>query len=142
MALLLPAALDGAIRAHAEEGYPEEVCGFLVGRTKGPDRVVEETLPAENRREGSRATRYLIDPLDLLRADDHALAKDLELLGFYHSHPEHPARPSAFDTEHALPVYAYLIVSVRGGRAAEGGCFVLATERGKFLEEGLRIVRG
>ena len=108
----IPRALVEAIRAHGTETYPHECCGFLVGRSG----EVLELARASNAREDSPENRYLIPPVEFVRVQKDADARGLDIVGFYHSHPDHPARPSAFDREHAWPGYAYLIVSVAKGQ--------------------------
>ena len=107
----IPRELVGAIRAHGKETYPHECCGFLVGRAG----EVVELARASNAREDSPKNRYLIPPVEFVRVQREADARGLDIVGFYHSHPDHPARPSAFDREHAWPGYAYLIVAVAKG---------------------------
>jgi proteasome lid subunit RPN8/RPN11 len=125
---------------HLRGAYPEEGCGVLLGREMGEVRVVEQVLPFENQRSDSRENRYLIAPEQFLLADREARARGLEVLGFFHSHPDHPARPSAFDLEHAWPYYSYVIVSVEGGRVTEAQSFRLAEDRSRFELETLELL--
>ena len=113
--LKLSAALAEAIRAHGKETYPHECCGFLLG-APGEAR---EIARASNAREDTPQNRYLIPPIEFVRVQRDADARGLDVIGFYHSHPDHPARPSAFDREHAWPGYAYLIAAVEGGLPGE-----------------------
>lgn len=124
------------VRIHAEAGYPDEVCGFLLGSMDVPSRefTVRETRAAVNRR-GSRASRrYRIDPEEYRTAEREAERRGLELIGTYHSHPDAPARPSEYDREHAWPNSAYVIVSVQAGRAGELRAWLLAEDRSQFSE--------
>jgi proteasome lid subunit RPN8/RPN11 len=114
-ALRVPAALAEAIRAHGKETYPHECCGFLLG---APGEV-REIARASNAREDSPKNRYLIPPIEFVRVQRDADQRGLDVIGFYHSHPDHPARPSAFDRENAWPGYAYLIAAVDGGLPGE-----------------------
>lgn len=142
MIRLAAGALE-AIRAHARAAYPEECCGALLGRALdagGAAREVVRAAVAENARREDRARRYLIGPEDVLRLEAEAARAGLEVVGFYHSHPDHPAEPSAFDREHAWPWYAYLIVSVRAGVPGEARAWRLASDRGAFEPEELVIV--
>lgn len=128
------------IRGHAEETYPEECCGLLVGRIEdgGRTRVVEDVVRAANTfREDERRRRMLITPLEYARAERLHAARGLGVVGNYHSHPEHPAAPSQFDLEHLAPwpTMSYVIVSVRAGRAAELRSWELAEDRSRFDEE-------
>src|SRR6266545_5542441 len=114
--LTINAAVDRAIRAHGQETYPHECCGALVGR----DDQVTAVVPLPNTTEEGPRRRFLVRPSDYRLAEQKAGELDGELLGFYHSHPDHPARPSQYDLDHAWPTFAYVIVSVVGEGAARG----------------------
>lgn len=133
MSLLLPSALADAIRAHGAEDYPYECCGFLVG-TAGPETVVQ-IIRARNTRSDSPRNRFEIDPLELVKADRAARGAGLSVIGFYHSHPDAPARPSEYDREHAWPGYCYIIVSVQKGQPAEMKNWRLREDRSGFDED-------
>jgi proteasome lid subunit RPN8/RPN11 len=133
--LLVPAGDLETIRRHAEAAYPEECCGFLLGRAGGGATFVERVAAADNERQDSRRNRFLIHPEAVLAAHKEARAAGLDVVGYYHSHPDHPAQPSEFDREHAWPGLSYLIVSVRDGRMAEGRSWRLADDRERFAEE-------
>ncbi|GIW70679.1 MAG: hypothetical protein KatS3mg102_0221 [Planctomycetota bacterium] len=122
-----------AIIEHAEEGYPAEVCGLLLGRQAEQGCTVECALRARNLEPARARERYELDPRDYLRADEQARAQGLEIVGVYHSHPDHPARPSATDRERAWEGWRYLIVAVAAGRAQQVRAWRLAGE--EFLEE-------
>jgi len=141
MTLFLPADLAEAIRRHLERAYPEEAAGLLLGTADGADkRRVVRALPVDNRWEGSdRVRRYTIDPRDLMRAEDEANRDGLTVIGIFHSHPDHPPRPSTFDLEQGLPFYTYLITRVDGGSAVETRAWRLADDRLRFDEESLVI---
>ncbi|MGQ0537121.1 MAG: Mov34/MPN/PAD-1 family protein [Methanobacteriota archaeon] len=133
MQLLLPSDLLERIRHHAVETYPHECCGFLLGTMTKEAWAVAATGRAANAREDSPENRYLIRPEEFLAAETEAEARGLAVVGFYHSHPGAPARPSEFDRAHAWPGYAYLIVSVTHGAAREANAFVLADDRKSFF---------
>jgi len=126
-----------AIREHGEAAYPEECCGVLLGSVSGEERRVLEAAPLPNTRREERGRRFLIAPRDYRAAEREAEARGLLLLGFYHSHPDHPARPSQYDLEHALPWHSYVIVAVAGGRAADASSWVLSPDRSCFEPEPL-----
>lgn len=133
--------LIAAIRAHAERDYPHECCGALLGRA-GAAQAPSSTKwvlalePVDNRRGAEAAARRFLITADDYRAIERvARAKAIEVLGFYHSHPDHPASPSEYDREHALPSFSYLIVSVYGGRADELTSWTLDDDRGAFSSE-------
>lgn len=142
----LPKTLFTEIERHAREAYPEECVGALIGSvTAGSDgktRTVERLFPIDNRSAANRERRYLVSPRDYLAAERAADAAGKTLLGFYHSHPEHPARPSATDLELAQPNFVYIIVSIsRTGsaapRAVAAGAFLLEPERTGFVADEL-----
>jgi proteasome lid subunit RPN8/RPN11 len=124
-----------AIGRHGEATFPEECCGFLIGHSGAETTVVERLLPVDNARQDSRHNRYVIEPETVLAAHKEARAAGADVVGYYHSHPDHPSRPSDFDREHAWPGLSYLIVSVLGGRAADARSWRLADERDRFDEE-------
>lgn len=127
-----------AIHRHAAATYPEECCGILIGRHReDPDdgAFVERILSAQNAREDRRGDRFLIEPSTVLAAHKEARAADLDVVGYYHSHPDHPARPSEFDREHAWPGVSYVIVAVDGGSVGDTRSWRLASDRLQFEEE-------
>lgn len=101
-----------AIRAHALAAYPEECCGVLIGAAEAGDLCVRECVPGQNLATSNRAVRYSLDPRAFIHADHQARQSGLEVIGFYHSHPDHPALPSSTDSELAWEEYFYLIVPV------------------------------
>jgi proteasome lid subunit RPN8/RPN11 len=139
MTLRLPGALADEIRGHGEAVYPAECCGVLVGRTEAGAKEVLRLSPAVNRRTDD-PHRYLIAPDDLRRLEAEVRAAGLEIVGYYHSHPDHPAVPSAFDAEHAWPWYSYLIVQIDRGRGAGMASWVLDDERPLMHPESLDVL--
>ena len=133
MALLLNAQVDAAIRAHGAETYPNECCGALIGR----DGVVTETLALPNTTEEGPRRRFMVRPQDYREAERRAGELGGELLGFYHSHPDHPARPSQYDLDHAWPFFSYVIVSVREGVSGDMTSWRLREDRSAFDQEDL-----
>lgn len=125
------------IDRHASMSYPEECCGVLIGRSSGDTTFVERVLSVGNERQDSRHNRFLISPETVLAAHKEARNLGLDIVGYYHSHPDHPARPSEFDREHAWPGLSYLIVSVQGGKVAEARSWRLADERDRYEEEAV-----
>jgi proteasome lid subunit RPN8/RPN11 len=138
MSLRLPESLAEEIRRHGETAYPAECCGALVGRIEGDAKEVVRLAPAVNRRTED-PHRYLIAPDDLRRLEAEARAAGLEIVGYFHSHPDHPAAPSAFDADHAWPWYSYVIVRIDRGRGAELTSWVLADDRPQLLSESLDV---
>jgi proteasome lid subunit RPN8/RPN11 len=127
------------IGRHGVRTYPEECCGGLLGsRNNGAVRVLRAE-PVPNRQREQRERRYAIEPGDYLRLERVAAEEGLSLVGIYHSHPDHPAVPSEFDREHALPYFHYLIVAVEAGRAGEVACWVLSEDRGTFARAPHRL---
>jgi len=133
--LLLSNALEQSIRAHGARDYPHECCGALLGAETSAGREVRALFPLVNRREDSPRNRFSITPEDFRAAERAASQQNLELVGWYHSHPDHPARPSEFDREHAWPWYSHVIVSVAAGEPRELTCWRLADDRARFEPE-------
>ncbi len=140
MSIQLNSEQLAAIAAHGEDAYPYEGCGLLLGRQVNGSKIVQEILPVENAREATaQHNRYLIPPEAVMRGEQLAAEKGLDVIGFFHSHPDHPARPSQFDREHAWPWYAYLITSVLKGRAIKTAAWTLADDRTEFNSEEMEI---
>jgi proteasome lid subunit RPN8/RPN11 len=131
--ILISPAVDDAIRRHGEETYPHECCGALVGQAGS----VMATVPLPNTTEEGPRRRFLVRPSDYRMAESRAAELSGELLGFYHSHPDHPARPSQYDLDHAWPTFAYIIVAVAAGRAGDMTVWWLKDDRSSFEEGGL-----
>ena len=138
--LRLSKQLLDQIHAHGEQAYPEEGAGFMLG-ADSEDRSVVKILPLSNSREdAARRNRYLFTPEDYLKAELEAERLGLSLVGVFHSHPDHPNRPSEFDREWAQPFFSYLITSVRSGNALETRSWRLAEDRSEFQEEKIKLV--
>ena len=125
------------IAAHGERDYPYECCGLLLGHfAKGGGKICAEIFPISNAREESaKRNRFLIRPEELMRGEKEAAAKSLEVIGFYHSHPDDRATPSQYDLEHAWPVYSYIVVAVGSGRAGDLRSWEMEVDRSRFNEE-------
>jgi proteasome lid subunit RPN8/RPN11 len=142
-----------AIERHAEETYPHECVGLLIGRLDGEQKSVEEIFAAQNtwsadvgltdaEHEHSLRDRFYLDPRDYLRADRAARASGLDIVGCYHSHPDHPAQPSERDRVGAQGIgggsgFSFLIQSVRAGKTAELTAWLLAEGGDRFIAEEL-----
>lgn len=153
MALKLESEHLKRIRLHGEQDYPNECCGMLLGRGVGDTKSVSEIVPLHNLRtepekaqailpldapgKESERNRFLIDPREQLRVEKSARERGLDVLGYYHSHPDHPARPSFYDRDHAWPWYSYVIVSVARGEAKEVASWVLSEDRSRFEAEAI-----
>jgi len=128
------------IREHGVRDYPYECCGLLLGRFRAEGKVVTEAYPISNAREESaKRNRFLIEPKELMRGEQYARSRDLEVVGFYHSHPDSPAVPSQYDLEHAWPTYSYIIVSTRADQAGDLFSWEQEPDRSRFNQEELRI---
>ena len=155
MALRLNEHQLDSIRQHGARDYPSECCGVLLGKVEGDAKHVAEVVALKNlRHDPSRAqellpvddpgreterNRFLIDPLDQLRVEKDARARGLDVLGYYHSHPDHPARPSNYDRDHAWPWYSYVIISVERGVPKDLTSWVLAEDRSAFHAEPVEM---
>ena len=123
------------IHEHAKESYPEECAGALIGMDTGEIKIVVDVWPTENTHEGERERRFLIEPLQIKKFEEQAQERDIDLLGFYHSHPDYPAEPSEYDREHAWPYYSYVIASVGKDGVKEMRSWVLKDDRSGYDEE-------
>ena len=133
--LLLNAKIEQDIRDHGAKDYPHECCGAMLGAQTEAGREVTALFPLINRRDDSPRNRFSVDAADFRAAERAAAERGLELIGWYHSHPDHPAQPSEFDREHAWPWYSYVIVSVAAGQPREMTSWRLADDRSHFLPE-------
>jgi len=140
MNLNLPKELLTQIYAHGEAAYPDEGAGFLLGTDNGEQRHIAQIFTTENAREDeARHNRYLVTPEDYLKAEITADRLGLSLIGVFHSHPDHPNRPSEFDREWAQPFFSYIITSINSGKAIESRSWRLVEDRSKFEEESITI---
>lgn len=127
------------IREHGVRDYPYECCGLLLGRFRENGKVVTETYPISNAREESaKRNRFLITAEELMRGERYAREHDLDVVGFYHSHPDSPAVPSNYDLEHAWPTYSYIIVSTSADRATDLFSWEQEPDRSRFNEEEIQ----
>ena len=132
--LTVTGGVDEAIRAHGRAAYPHECCGALLGR----DNRVSDIVALPNTTEEGPRRRFLVRPSDYREAERRASELGAELLGFYHSHPDHPARPSQYDLDHAWPTFAYIIVAVGAASAGDLTVWYLKDDRSSFEEGSLQ----
>ena len=135
MAITLTPEVDAAIRAHGRETFPHECCGAMLGK----DGRVHEAWKLPNTTEEGPRRRFLVRPDDYRHAETRGRETGLELLGFYHSHPDHPARPSQYDLDHAWPFFSYVIVSVMAGEDKLLTSWRLKDDRSAFDEEAVEV---
>jgi len=128
------------IHAHGIQTYPHECCGALLGSDGDGKREVVELLPLANRRDDSPRNRFEVTADDVRLAEKAAQEKQLELIGWYHSHPDAPARPSEYDRDHAWPWYSYIIVSVEQGGARNTTSWRLNDDRSGYDAEEIETV--
>jgi proteasome lid subunit RPN8/RPN11 len=133
--LVLDNEIVRGIRAYGARDYPNETCGAMLGLESGESREVRALFPLVNRRDDSPRNRFSITADDFRAAERAAKEQGLELMGWYHSHPDHPAKPSEFDREHAWPWYSYVIVSVAQGQPQDMTSWQLSDDRSHFLPE-------
>lgn len=130
------------IRQHGESDYPFECCGLLLGTFNADRKKVVETFPISNaREEEAKRNRFLIRPEELMKGEKYARSRKLDVVGFYHSHPDDRAVPSQYDLEHGWPTYSYIVLAVEKGRAAELRSWVMEADRERFNEEEVFEVR-
>src|SRR5437870_10142701 len=122
------------IRELAAAAYPDEGCGVMVGRMQGAFVAISRVTSAGNRNVERARDRYDMDPDDIVRADREARADGLDIVGFWHSHPDHPAWPSQFDTDRAWVDYVYIVTATTGAGAADVNAFTLRDEGGPFVQ--------
>jgi proteasome lid subunit RPN8/RPN11 len=132
--LTITSGVDAAIRIHGQQTYPHECCGALVGR----DGVVTAIVALPNTTDEGPRRRFMVRPSDYQLAERRATELGGELLRFYHSHPDHPARPSQYDLDHAWPTFAYIIVAVAEGTATDMTVWHLQEDRSRFEEGSLK----
>ena len=129
--------LAGKIRAHGVETYPHECCGAILGRETNGAREVLGLMPLANRRDDSPRNRFEVTSDDVRLAEKTARGQHLELIGWYHSHPDAPARPSEYDRDHAWPWYSYIIVSVQSGQPRDMNSWRLRDDRSAYDSEAI-----
>ena len=136
--LVIPPDFARQIEREGSAAYPNECCGFLFGRDVGGRRVVERVERVTNSYEaGEQYHRFSIDPRDLMRAEKTAAAERRAVIGFYHSHPDHPARPSETDRAAAWPFYSYVIVSIAKREPIDMTSWLLDESSGTFVRQDL-----
>ena len=130
------------IAAHGERDYPHECCGLLLGTfAAGSLKTIAEIYPISNaREEEAKRNRFLITPEEFMEGEQYAEKCGLDVVGFYHSHPDHPAVPSAYDLEHAWPLYSYIVVAISTGVAGDLRSWEMEPDRSKFTEEEILVL--
>lgn len=142
--LAISTELAEGIRRHGAETFPHECCGALLGRDISNEfgqeqREVSALFPLINRRDDSPRNRFAVTAEDVRDAEKAGRQQNLDVVGWYHSHPDHPARPSQFDRDHAWPWYSYIIVSVMAGLPAEMTSWRLNDDRQDYSPEAIQI---
>ena len=135
----IPATLIETIKSEAEETYPEECCGILIGTANGTGMKIARLFVTQNVHSDNKARRFMISPEDFKSAEKTAREENAEIIGFYHSHPDHPAVPSDHDMEYAWPWYLYLIVSVEDGNSSSIKGWQLRDDREDYDEVTISI---
>jgi proteasome lid subunit RPN8/RPN11 len=140
--LVLAEEIARGIREHGAKGYPHEACGAILGLDGDAAREARALFPLINRRDDSPRNRFSVDADDVRSAERAATEQGLELIGWYHSHPDHPAKPSEYDRDHAWPWYSYVIVSVAAGQPGDMTSWRLADDRSHFRAEAIANAGG
>jgi len=134
--ITIPASLLRRVYDHTEASYPHECCGLMIGAI-GENKEVHAFRTCKNLNTERAHDRYDMDPLDMLRVEREFENSPWDIIGIYHSHPDHPSRPSQTDTDRAWPAYSYVIISVQKGTVATAQSWVLNEGERKFYEEPL-----
>ncbi len=141
MTIVLTSLLLSTIQEHGEHCYPEEAAGVIIGITARESRIATDIVPINNASDSSeRHHRYLIAPREMLAAEMKAEELNREIIGIFHSHPDHPAEPSEVDKQWALPWYSYIITAVEDGKGTISRAWLLAEDRTLFHEEEITIL--
>jgi proteasome lid subunit RPN8/RPN11 len=142
MSLVLTSDQSAQIQREGTAAYPNECCGGILGRDSQNRRIVERLEPLKNSFDTQeRYHRFSVDPRELMQLEKRAADAGLAVLGFYHSHPDHPARPSEYDRQRAWPYYSYVIVAVAGGRPGEMTSWQLDEATEQFKSEEIEILK-
>ena len=139
MKVVVPGAILDRMKRHGEETYPHECCGFMLGSADEGVQRITEIRSQENERTDSKENRFVISPEQFRAAEKYARKTGLMIVGISHSHPDSPARPSEYDRDHAWPWFSYIILSVKGGKAAEANAWQLRDDRSGFEPMVLEI---
>lgn len=141
MTLFMSPATFQQLQHQGEAAYPEEGAGLILGLDTGDKKLVTKLVMLDNSREdGTRHNRYLLSPEDYLQGETEAARLGVEVLGVFHSHPDHPNAPSEFDRENALPAFTYIITSINAGKASGSRSWHLREDRSSFDEEPIEIL--
>ena len=125
--------------AHAEAVFPNECCGAMLGANDGETKNVTVALPLDNVHQGPQATRYELRPEDLLKAEKEARSRGMDLIGIFHSHPDHEAYFSTTDLKNSCPWYSFVVLSVKAGRYDHAKSFLPNMEQTEAPEEALEL---
>lgn len=136
--LMIAPPLLHQIESAAVKAYPNECCGILIGRDDpGVRRILTIEAVANAAYGPEQGTRFAIHPRDIMYAESSAAASGAAVIGFFHSHPDHPARPSEIDRANAWPFYSYVIVSVQRGEAVDLTSWVWDAETKIFTRQDI-----
>ena len=135
----LQESIKQEIDQHGVETYPHECCGFLFGTESDEKREITSILKASNHHEGNHRRRFRIDPKEYMKAESFAEKNNMDFLGIYHSHPDHPSLPSEHDRKQAMPFFSYIIVSIKNGNSDTVQSWRLNSEF-QFEEEKIKTI--
>ncbi len=126
---------------HVVTGFPNEVCGFFFGTESSTERHITSVRKVDNAKDGDKKRRFEISPFDYMKAEAFALKEGVQLLGVYHSHPQHPAIASEHDLKQAVPFFSYVIYSVIDGKIDDIKSWQLDENNSQFIEEQVEIIQ-
>ena len=139
MAIYLSKKIINEFLNHAQVDYPQECCGFILGRLEKNKSLGVEYIQTKNIQEKNKERRFLIDPIEYIRVEDLAEEKELSIISIVHSHPDHPDKPSEFDRVHSWPGFSYIIISVINEISKSFRSWILDEDRMKFSDEKIVI---
>lgn len=139
--LTISSELLRTLETHGATAYPAEGAGLLLGTTTAADKQVTAILPIENKWDAEEQYhRFLLTPQDMLRGEQEAAQRGLDVIGIFHSHPDHPAEPSGFDRDWALPYYSYIITTISKGTPTRSRSWLLKEDRSGYDEEKIEVI--
>lgn len=137
--VIIPVIIRKHLEEALEKAFPNEGCGFVFGVEKEDYRIIKKIWPVRNAKPGDQTRRFMIDPRDYLKAEQFAVSSGMDLLGIFHSHPNHPAKPSIHDFQSAVPYFSFIILSIYDGKTVDWTSWRLHDDGSEFVSENVII---